>query len=175
MVPFIYCIHFIPLLFAISDHVNFHQFDLSAIRRSAFAPGTYANLRTQWSTFLAFAKALGKSWAQPTPDDLSVYSVYLSYHFKAVSTIRNYISGVRTLLLLNNLPVHMFDSLHLHLTLQGLSRLKPHQPRRAAPITPEIFFKNSWSVRFISAKTCSVLGSFPVCLLYILKKEQFGP
>ena len=35
----------------------------------------------------------------------------------------------------------MFDSVHLHLTLLGLSRLKPHQPRRAAPITPEILLQ----------------------------------
>ena len=59
-------------------------------------------------------------------------------HFKAVSSVRNYISGIRTLLVLAKCPVAPLDSVQLQLVVRGLDRLNSRVPRRALPITPQI-------------------------------------
>ena len=118
--------------------LSFLAASLPTIYQAAFAPGTYKNLCTQWSTYMGFASHCGFPWSEPTDAQLSAYAVYLSFYFKAPATIKNYMSGIKTLFLLNDLPVNVFDSVRIRLALRGLARLKQHCPRQAAPITPDI-------------------------------------
>lgn len=69
---------------------------------------------------------------------ICLYAQFLSRSFKAVSSIHNYISGVRTLHLLVDVPYIAEKSVELRMTLQGLKRTKPHCVRQAAPLTPKL-------------------------------------
>ena len=62
----------------------------------------------------------------------------LSRSFKAPSSISNYISGVKTLHLLLELPVTAFEGYDLKLTIRGITRTKMHCPKQAKPITPKL-------------------------------------
>ena len=77
--------------------------------------------------------------ALPTDiNTLCAYARFLGRSFKAVSSIRNYISGVKILHNMLDLDYPSSDLLHLHLLLRGLAREKPHVVKKALPMTPEI-------------------------------------
>ena len=54
------------------------------------------------------------------------------------STVRNYLSGVKVLHMLHGLPYPHSEDFLLRLELRGISRLNPHVPVRAIPITPSV-------------------------------------
>lgn len=69
---------------------------------------------------------------------LCLFAQFLSKTFKAVTSVRNYISGIHTLHSLLDLTCPAFGSLELKLTLRGLARSNPHCTKQASPITPQI-------------------------------------
>ena len=69
---------------------------------------------------------------------LTLYAQFLSRSFKSVDSIRNYISAIKLGKLLHlylDLEYSQFESFHFKLVLKGLSRLNPHCPNQAQPIT----------------------------------------
>ena len=70
-----------------------------------------------------------------------LFAQFLSHSFKAVTSIQNYISGVRTLHALLDVPFPGTDNIELKLTLKELKRLKPHTIRQAAPLSPQILHR----------------------------------
>ena len=80
-----------------------------------------------------------------------IYSI-LSRSFKSVASIKNYISGVRTLHLLMQYPFPYLNEFSVKLLFKGLSRINPHLPKQAAPITLDILKE----VRgFLNLKDCN--------------------
>ena len=69
---------------------------------------------------------------------LCLYAQFLSRTFKAVQSIQNYISGIKTLHSMLEVTFIAKDSIDLKLTLRGLKRLKTHTPHQAAPLSPHI-------------------------------------
>ena len=57
---------------------------------------------------------------------LRVYAQFLSRSFKSVNSIRNYISGFKTLHAIAGFDTEQFSDFSLLLTLKGLARLNPH-------------------------------------------------
>ncbi len=51
-------------------------------------------------------------------------------------SIRNYLSGVKMLHILLGFEYKFTGDFHLQLTMRGITRLNPHVPHRARPITP---------------------------------------
>ena len=81
---------------------------------------------------------------QPLPASVEcvcLFAQFLSRSFKAISSVQNYISGVRTLHALLEVPFSAASSIELKLTLRGLKRMKPHMVREAAPLSPMILHK----------------------------------
>jgi len=72
---------------------------------------------------------------------LQLYVQFLSRSFKAVESIRNYVSGVRTMHQLLGFPLEKVNQFILNLTLKGISRIKCHKIKQALPITPELLLK----------------------------------
>ena len=75
-------------------------------------------------------------------DVILAYSQFLSRSFKSVSSIVNYISGIKTLARLLEFEVPN-QSIEQRLLIRGLARLKGHLPRQALPITPQILLRIS--------------------------------
>ena len=65
---------------------------------------------------------------------------YVQFLSRAIQppSIRNYLSGVKTLHSLLGFKYEFSDDFQLQLVLRGIARLNPHVPRRAKLITPEI-------------------------------------
>ena len=67
-----------------------------------------------------------------------LYKQYLSRYFTSVTSIKNYLNGIRVLHLYAGLEFTVLQSFECKMLLRGISRLKQHRVRRAAPITPQI-------------------------------------
>ena len=78
---------------------------LEGVCVAAFAPGTAKNLLIQWNTYIGFSRYCGVDWRKPSERFISAYAVYLSKHFKSSSSVKNYISGIKTLFTLMSGPL----------------------------------------------------------------------
>lgn len=105
--------------------------------KSAFAVGTYTNLHTQWKAHFLFCEAFGFVIVPTNTEVLCLCIQFLSRTMKSIGSIRNYISEIKTLHLLSNHPFEVREY-EVNLALRGISRLHPHLPVKAAPITPRI-------------------------------------
>ena len=113
----------------------------AGVRRSqasAFAEGTLANLTTQWVRYMTFCLIYEIDPLPAGVDVLCRYAEYLSLSLKSHESLMGYISGVKTLHKLLDLPINQFSDIELKLALRGLQRNNTHIPKQAPPITPQI-------------------------------------
>ena len=110
--------------------------DTRSTQAAAFAPGTFSNLITQWVKFLLFCISFDLLLLPASNQTLCWYVQFLSYTFKSHASIVNYVSGVKTLHLLLGYDVSAFASFLFKLTIRGIKRLKPYQPKQALAINP---------------------------------------
>ena len=68
--------------------------------KNAYAEGTFKNLCTQIKTFLIFCEYFKLSPLPVSVETLCMYAQFLNRSFRSVSSIKNYLSGVKTLHLL---------------------------------------------------------------------------
>ena len=115
--------------------------DLKSSRRSAYAVGTLKNLKVQWEAYLMFCIFFGLQKLPSSSNTLSLFAQFLSRSFKAVQSIKNYISGVKTMHLLLGYPVAEINNFIVNLTITGIARQNPHCIKQALPITPDILLK----------------------------------
>lgn len=114
--------------------------DLRLSTKSGYAVGTTRNLRIQWESYLLFCAFFSFSPIPTTTSILGLYGQFLSRSFKAVDSIRNYISGVFTMHQLLGIDLEINKFL-LNLSLKGINRLNPHCVRQALPITSGILLE----------------------------------
>lgn len=76
-----------------------------------------------------------------TTDTLCLYAQFLSRSFKSSHSIKNYLSGVKTMHHLLGYSTDHINEFLLNLGLRGIARSHPHLVRQAEPITPEILLK----------------------------------
>ena len=114
------------------------QKELKGSTASAFAVGTNRNLKVQWESFVLFCIYFNLCFLPASTSSLQLYAQFLSRSFTSVNSIRNYISGVKTMHSIVGYSVDHINNYLLNLSLKGMSRLKPRQVKKAAPITLDI-------------------------------------
>ena len=131
-------------LFFISD-AQMHSLkkDLKASRSSAYAEGTKQNMKIQWESFLMFCIYFGFKYLPANTETLSLYAQFLSRSFKSTQSIKNYLSGVKTMHHLLGYPVDHINSFLINLSIKGIARLKPHCVKQSCAITPELLLQMS--------------------------------
>ena len=112
--------------------------ELKETTSSAFASSTNKNLRVQWESFILFCLYFERQFLPASTNTLQLYAQFLSRSFRSVDSIRNYISGVKTMHSIMGVSVEHINTYLLNLSLKGLSRLNPHIVKRAEPMTVEI-------------------------------------
>ena len=112
--------------------------DLNTSRRSAYAEGTVKNLKIQWESYLSFCIYFGLAFLPAETDILCLYAQFLSRTFKATQSIRNYISGIKTMHYVLGYSTDKVNDFLVNLSLKGMARLKPHCVQQALPITPDM-------------------------------------
>ena len=115
--------------------------DLKGSNLSAYAASSRKNLKVQWEAFLLFCFYFNLQHLPAETYTLQLYAQFLSRSFKSVDSIRNYLSGVRTMHLLLGYTSDHFNNFLINLSLKGLTRLKQHCIKQAEPITPLILSK----------------------------------
>ncbi|CAH1777690.1 unnamed protein product [Owenia fusiformis] len=106
---------------------------------SAYNSKTWQNLYTQWRTFLLFCVYYNMAFLPVQTDTILIYMQFLSRTFKSVSSILNYVNGIKVLHLLHELPFPLLNrEFQYKLLYKGLQRNNLHTVKRALPITPEI-------------------------------------
>ena len=111
--------------------------DVLISKRHAFAEGTFSNLHTQFRSYFSYCVYFRRN---PLPADVDTVCGYAQFLSRAMqpAAISNYLSGVRTLHSFLGHNYNFSDDFHLQLLMRGISRINPHVPRRASPITPSI-------------------------------------
>ena len=112
--------------------------ELRMYRQAAYAPGSWQALQRQWQLYISFCCDYKLVPFPASQRSLCLYAVFLARRFKAPQSVVNYISGIKTLHCLHELPIDVFSDVNLKLILRGISRLKRHIPSQAQPVTPDM-------------------------------------
>lgn len=105
---------------------------------SAYAAGSQTNLRIQWESFVLFCLYFHFNFLPADTYTLQLYAQFLSRSFKSVDSIRNYLSGVRSMHLLLGYSLDHLNQFLVNLSLKGLTRIKQHSVKQAEAISPLI-------------------------------------
>jgi len=109
-----------------------------------------------------------------TVNVLSLYTQFLSRSFKSVTSVKNYINGVRILHLRIDVPFPSLDY-SFQLLLKGLKRLNPHEERRALPITPNILLRIFLVLDLNSSFHRALWACFLICFYMFARKSNMVP
>lgn len=149
--------------------------DLRESNLSACAEGTRRNLKIQWESFVLFCVYFNLEFLPVSTQTLQLYAQFLSRSFKSVSSVRNYISGVRTIHQLLGYRVDSINQYLINFTLRGLSRIKSHTIVQAKPITPLLLFKIFQSLDFHSAENVVYWCLFLFAFFLLARKSNLVP
>lgn len=144
-------------------------------QQSAFARGTLDNLKCQVRAYLLFCKAYNLSPFPASLDTVQCFIQFLSRTFASISSVRNYLSGVKLIHILSALPFPHLDSLEISLLLKGLSRLNPFIPRQALPITPDILLSIYRLLDLSSPLHATLWCAFLLAFFLFARKSNLVP
>lgn len=109
---------------------------------AAYNTGTWNNLYTQWRSFILFCLYYGHQYLPCSMDTILLYMQFLSRTFKSVTSIENYVSGVKMLHYFNNQAFpDLKNQFQYRLLIKGLNKINLHTVKQALPITPEILIQ----------------------------------
>ena len=117
--------------------------DLNISRRSAYAEGTLKNLKIQWESYLSFCMYFGLIYLPADTNVLCLYAQCLSGTVKSTQSIRNYISGIKTMHYISGYATDNINDFLLNLSLIGIARFKPHCVQQAQPFSPNMLVQMS--------------------------------
>ena len=108
---------------------------------SAYAASTISNLRTQWKAYLNFCHLATLRPYPTSPFILSLFAQHLSYSLKSPQSVQNYLSGVRSAIIMVGGDPPPLSHPQIKLTIRGLKRTMSHQIKRALPMDPDILIQ----------------------------------
>ncbi len=144
--------------------------DAKRSRRQAFAIGTYSNLRTQFRSYLAYCVYFQRKYLPADSQTICGYAQFISRTLKPPS-VKNYLSGVKMLHILLGFEYKFSDDINLKLVVRGITRMNPHIPHRARPVTPidlESFFCH------MDKNSSLHLTTFACCLILFFTMSRLG-
>ena len=106
--------------------------------KAAFAEGTSKNLSVQWRAYFLFCEFYGLKPIPTTTETLCLYGQFLGRSFRSVESVKNYISGIKSLHYILDIKFQLENNVQLELMLKGMARKSSQMPNRALPITPQI-------------------------------------
>ena len=144
-------------------------------REAALEPSTQRNLQTQWINYTNFAKRIGKPIYPITIDMLCLYAQFLSGQVKSPQTIRNYISGICTVIHVKGGETPQLSSPLFKLTLKGITKRMQHTVHRAHPITPEILLDIHKILNHSDSYHAAIWAALLFGFLLLLRKSNLVP
>ena len=117
--------------------------------KAAFAEGTSKNLKVQWRAYLLFCNFFGLKTIPATTETLCLYGQFLGRSFKSVESIRNYISGVKTMHLFLGIKFPEENLFQIDLVFKGLVRIKKTHAQSSTPHDPTDFEGNLYLFGYV--------------------------
>ncbi|XP_071124704.1 uncharacterized protein [Mytilus edulis] len=112
------------------------QKEVKLAKGAAFRPGTYSNLKSQLNAYHIFCVYYKFRPFPCIKDILCAYACFLSKSLSSFSSVKNYISGIKTWSHLFGFTVEPFLSTEFKLTLRGLSHKNQHVAVSKLPLLP---------------------------------------
>ena len=133
--------------------------------KAAFAEGTTKNLEVQWKAYLLFCEFYGLKALPTTSDILCLYAQFLCRSFKSVESVKNYVSGVKTMHYMLDIEFPPQKLVHLNLLFKGLSRKKKPSATQSTSHDTTDFVGNVFLYGYVQSRGGHIL----VCLfIYVL-------
>ena len=90
---------------------------------------------------MLFCLYFGLTYLPAETEILSLYAQFLGRTFKSTQSIKNYISGIKTMHYMLGYSTEKINDFLLNLSLKGIARLNPYCIRQALPITPSMLIQ----------------------------------
>lgn len=110
-----------------------------------------------------------------TTETLSLYAQFLSRTFKSTQSIKNYISGVKTMHYLLGFSTEHINEFLLNLGIKGIARLNPYCTKQAKPITPAILLHMSKHMNYSNPKDLVYWCLFLFAFFLFARKSNLVP
>ena len=142
---------------------------LDKFRAMAWAPNTVKSLNSRQTAYLQFCEHYNSTPIPASPQDLALFATWLivTERIKSASSIKQYLSAVRTLHRANDSDCATPKSSHLlDTTVTGIARLLAKPTKQMAPITPAIL-QHITSYPAVSLDSTAVM---PWAIITIIKQ-----
>jgi len=147
----------------------------NATLQAAYADGTKRNMATHWEVYLEFCELYQNSRMQANIESLSLFIQYVSNRVKSPGAVQNYISGIKTMHIINELDISIFDDFCIKMMIRGVKVSKKHTPKKAALITPDILEKFYDSFDHTVANECTYWALFVLAFFLLARKSNLVP
>ena len=149
--------------------------ELKNTQTGAYAKGTLKNLVCQWRSFLRFCRKYKIRQWPVKEHTLCLFAQFLAFSFHSQKSVRNYLSGVRTLHVLAKVHPPDLKDIEIRLTLRGLARKMARPVKRAQPLTPEILLDILPHLNLNRRKDLVFWGLLLVGFFSMLRKSNLVP
>ena len=108
---------------------------IQQVQFSGQTPGTWKNFRFVLQKYYTFCRQYGPTALPASTDSLNGFAVITALRIKSPHTVSNYISVLKSIHHILDLPLNSFSDFSLCLTLRGLHRSMIYVSQRKRPIT----------------------------------------
>ena len=108
-------------------------------------------------------------------ETLSLYAQFLSRTFKSCSSIKNYISGVKTMHHLLGYSVDHINDFLINLGIKCIARMNPYCIKQAKPVTPEILLQFASVMDFTNSEDVVFWCLFLFAFFLFSRKSNLVP
>ena len=133
---------------------------------SGYSDGTWKNFRSVLNQYLRFCNEFQLSPFPASGKALNGFAIITSLRVKSPRTVTNYLSSLKTLQHLFDLPTKNFSDFGVRLTIRGLNKTMLHVSQRKRPINMDMLHRfanillSGDHINNISLLACILTGFF---------------
>jgi len=143
--------------------------------RAAYTDGTKKNLATQWDSYIEFCDVYQNSKIQADVESLTLFVQHISNRLASPGAVLNYLSGVKTMHIINELDISMFDDYLVKMMMRGIKVGKKHVVQKAAVMTPAILLQVWEVLDHTSAEDRTFWALFLLAFFLLARKSNLVP
>jgi len=122
-----------------------------------------------------FCIYFGFTFLPASTSTVQLYAQFLSRSFKSVSSIRNYLSGVRTVHFLLGFDLKKLNAFLINFSLRSMMRLKGHTVKKAESVTPDLLCNIFHFLDFSDSDNLAFWCLFLFAFFLVARKSNLVP
>ena len=108
-------------------------------------------------------------------ESLSLFIQHLSNRLRTAGSVANYLSGVKTMHVINDLDISVFDDFLIKMMVRGVKMQKGLSTKKAAPITVEILKDLFGTMHNGNTNDLTYWGLFVIAFFLLARKSNLVP